>query len=422
MVLSQLDSTSIKYHGGYADVERGPGERSGRLSDRAQQPAKRVPQFQNVGNVRMLPAMKTMSDKTAPRLFLEEVPPADGLKGVLDTVPGFDHRLVEHHPRSYSRDGVRISKGDALDFYPKWDSPVAIIADGPYGVAGYPGDPPKPDGLGKWYEPHIAEWSKRSTPLTTLWFWNTEVGWANVHPVLTQYGWEYRGASIWDKGVAHIAGNINTASIRRVPAVTEVCVQYTREARFGVDGRDVSMKEWLRHEWQRSGLPLQKTNEACGVINAATRKHFTQCHLWYFPPAEAFTQFVESANKHGNPRGRPYFSIDGKRSVTGKEWERMRSKFRCEHGVTNVWREPAVRGIERVKNGMKALHSNQKPLSLVELTVRMTTDPGDLVWEPFGGLCTAAAASHHLGRRCEAAEINPEFYALAISRSARYYR
>lgn len=368
--------------------------------------------------------MKSMSDNAALTFpFLDEVAPApSAVNGSLDALPRLDLRLIDHHPHSYQRDAVRITRGDSLKLYDLWESPVAIIADGPYGVAGYPGDPPKPDRLGDWYEPHIVEWSKRSTPLTTLWFWNTEVGWANVHPVLVRHGWEYRGASVWDKGIAHIAGNINTASIRRVPAVTEVCVHYTREARFAVDGREAPMKEWLRAEWQRSGLPLYKTNEACGVINAATRKYFTQCHLWYFPPAEAFTQLAAYANQYGKPEGRPYFSIDGKRSMTGEEWERMRSKFRCEHGVTNVWREPAVRGMERVKNGLKALHSNQKPQSLVELTLRMTTDPDDMVWEPFGGLCTAAVASHRLGRRCEAAEISEEFYPLAISRLARYHR
>lgn len=361
--------------------------------------------------------MTTMSD-TELRLFALDQK-AGRFDQSLDAVPGLNARLLAGHPNSFERDGVRISKGDALNHYENWESPVAIIADGPYGVAGYPGDPPKPDKLGEWYEPHIVEWSRRSTPLTTLWFWNTEVGWANVHPVLTRHGWDYRGASIWDKGIAHIAGNINTSSIRRVPAVTEVCVHYTREAKFTTDGADVSMKEWLRSEWQRSGLPLYKTNEACGVANAATRKYFTQCHLWYFPPAEAFTRLVAFANENGDSKGKPYFSIDGKRSLTGEEWERMRAKFRCEHGITNVWHEPAVRGTERVKNGLKAIHSNQKPLSLVELTLRMTTDPGDMVWEPFGGLCTAAIASRHLGRRCEASEINEGYYGMAISRLAR---
>ncbi|HZT81742.1 MAG TPA: DNA methyltransferase [Gemmataceae bacterium] len=315
---------------------------------------------------------------------------------------------------------MQITLSDALDLYDQWPSPVAIIADGPYGVAGFPGDPPTPEGLGDWYEPHIKKWSERATPLTTLWFWNIEVGWANVHPVLVKYGWAYRGASVWDKGIAHLAGNINTGMIRRVPAVTELCVHYVKEARLPFNGQLLSMKEWLRREWVRSGLPLSKTNEACGVKNAATRKYFTQCHLWYYPPVDLFVKLVDYANKHGRPEGRPYFSVDGQRPMTGPEWERMRAKFECEHGLTNVWREPAVRGQERIKNGSKAIHSNQKPFRLIELNVRLCTDPGDVVWEPFGGLCTAAVACHRLGRECYAAEIDPAFYKLAISRLAHY--
>ena len=42
---------------------------------------------------------------------------------------------------------------------------------------------------------------------TTLWFWNTELGWATVHPLLVAQGWDYVQAVTWDKGVAHIAGN-----------------------------------------------------------------------------------------------------------------------------------------------------------------------------------------------------------------------
>lgn len=370
--------------------------------------------------------MKMMSNRRDPLLFELESDSAEtnkpDLGSSLDRISGFDKRLAEKHPRSFVRDGARISRGDVSAMYDEWDSPVAILADGPYGVSGYPGDPPTPTQLAEWYEPHVAEWTRKATPLTTLWFWNTEIGWANVHPVLAKHGWEYRGASVWDKGVAHIAGNVNTGSIRRVPVITEVCVHYTREARCRINDGEVSLKEWLRHEWLRAGLPLQKTNAACGVKNAATRKYFTQCHLWYFPPPEAFVQLAAYANKHGNARGRPYFSLDGKRPATGEEWGRMRAKFKCEHGVTNVWREPAVRGAERVKNGLKALHSNQKPLRLVELTMRLCTDPGDLVWEPFGGLCTAAIACHRLNRRCESAEINKDFYALAVSRLANYDR
>ena len=45
-------------------------------------------------------------------------------------------------------------------------------------------------------------------------------------------GWEYRCCHIWDKGIAHIAGNANTKTLRKFPVVTEVCVQYVKKTFF----------------------------------------------------------------------------------------------------------------------------------------------------------------------------------------------
>jgi site-specific DNA-methyltransferase (adenine-specific) len=181
------------------------------------------------------------------------------------------------------------------------------------------------------------------------------------------------------------------------------------------------MKEWLRAEWTRSGLPMYLANKASGVRNAATRKYLTKCHLWYFPPPEAFDGMVAFTNKRGDQKGRPYFSLDGKRSITGEEWGKLRAKFYCDYGINNVWTEPAVRGSERVKEGrFKALHTNQKPLRLMEVAVRASTDQADVVWEPFGGLCSAAVASHRLRRKCVAAEISSAFFLAACERLANY--
>ena len=123
---------------------------------------------------------------------------------------------------------IHLYCSDAMEVYDKWKSPVAIICDGPYGVNGFPGDLVSYNGLAEWYEPHIKKWSEFSTPLTTLWFWRTEVGWATVHPVLEKYGWEYVSCCVWDKGMSHVAGNTNTKTIRHLPVVTEVCVQYVK--------------------------------------------------------------------------------------------------------------------------------------------------------------------------------------------------
>jgi site-specific DNA-methyltransferase (adenine-specific) len=320
---------------------------------------------------------------------------------------------------------VAIHFAGAETLYASWPSPTCIVSDGPYGVSGFPGDEHKEDRLAEWYEPHVRAWSECATPQTTLWFWGTEVGWATVHPVLLAHDWEYRCCNVWDKGLSHVAGNANTQTLRKFPVVTEVCVQYTKAAVFHVDDRELSMQEWLRHEWERSGLPLRLSNEACGVANAATRKYLTADHLWYYPPVEAFVSLADYANRFGDPQGRPYFSIDKRRPISGEAWGRMRAKFRCEVGVTNVWREPQVGGGERIqgaRNGMKykfrSLHGSQKPLRLTELLVRCSTDEGDVVWEPFGGLCPGGVVCHHLRRRYVAAEIVPEFYLAAVERLA----
>ena len=89
------------------------------------------------------------------------------------------------------------------------------------------------------------------------------------------------------------------------------------------------------------------------------------------------------------------------------------AKFNFEYGVTNVWTEPAVRNRERLKIGSKAIHSNQKPEILIERIIRASSDEGDVVWEPFGGTCTAALVGNRLGRIVHAAEISPDFHAVA---------
>jgi site-specific DNA-methyltransferase (adenine-specific) len=243
--------------------------------------------------------------------------------------------------------------------------------------------------------------------------------------LLLQYGWEHRCCHVWDKGIGHVAGNSNTETLRKLPVVTEVCVQYVKAARFVVDGRQMTMQEWLRHQWQRTGLPLRLSNEACGVLNAATRKYLTADHLWYYPPPEAFARMVDYANRRGRPEGRPYFSVDGKRPIAASEWARLRAKFTCPAGLTNVWKHPQVAGMERI-NGTRqrmkwkysSLHGSQKPLKLIEIGIATSTEKGDVVWEPFGGLCPAAICSAKIGRKCVSAEVVSEFYLAAIQRLA----
>ena len=48
--------------------------------------------------------------------------------------------------------------------------------------------------------------------------------------------------------------------------------------------------------------------------------------------------------------------------------------------------------------------------------VSSTTNEGDVVWEPFGGLASGSVASVLLGRHSYAAEIDDTFYGSASAR------
>ncbi len=318
---------------------------------------------------------------------------------------------------------VSVELGDSLGLYKNWEDPTVIVSDGGYGVLGFEGDTSDHLSLPSWYEPHIAAWSQRATPSTTLWFWNSEIGWAAVHPILEKYGWRYINANIWNKGLGHIAGNVNTGKIRRFPVVSEVCVQYVFEAR--IEG--ATLKEWLLKEWKRTGLPARKANEACGVADVATRKYFDQGHLWYYPPPAMFEKMQIYANEHGIPEGRPYFSLNGKQPATADDWIKMRAKFYCPHGYTNVWNRNALHGSERMKvegNSGKAIHLNQKPLDLMSMIIKASSDKNDVIWEPFGGLFTGCVAARSLGRRAFGGEIDPTYFHHAVRRiiqSVRQY-
>ncbi len=137
-------------------------------------------------------SMETLSKKPAKRKY-----PATSTVGQGRAIKEF---AVDEMITAWSDELISIKLGDSLQYYQQWDTPTVIVSDGGYGLLGFEGDTSDHLNLSEWYEPHIAAWSKQATPATTLWFWNSEIGWATVHPLLEKYGWRYVNANIWNKG------------------------------------------------------------------------------------------------------------------------------------------------------------------------------------------------------------------------------
>ena len=81
------------------------------------------------------------------------------------------------------------------------------------------------------------------------------------------------------------------------------------------------------------------------------------------------------------------------------------------------WTLPICAGRERIKNdeGTKA-HPTQKPESLLHRVILATTEPGDVVLDPFFGTGTTGAVAKKLGRHYIGIERESDYVAVAATR------
>jgi site-specific DNA-methyltransferase (adenine-specific) len=77
---------------------------------------------------------------------------------------------------------------------------------------------------------------------------------------------------------------------------------------------------------------------------------------------------------------------------------------------TSVWEHPVI------PTWAHKYHKNEKPLGLIERLIRVFTDPGALIIDPFAGSGTTGVAALNLGRRFLGWEADPTYHAIAIDR------
>jgi DNA modification methylase len=83
----------------------------------------------------------------------------------------------------------------------------------------------------------------------------------------------------------------------------------------------------------------------------------------------------------------------------------------------DVWNSPICQGKERLKdeNG-KSLHPTQKPLSIIEKAVRIFSNEGDVILDPFAGVCTTLVAAKKNGRKSIGFDLSEKYLLAGIDR------
>jgi DNA modification methylase len=80
------------------------------------------------------------------------------------------------------------------------------------------------------------------------------------------------------------------------------------------------------------------------------------------------------------------------------------------------WRLPLCTGKERLKKNGEKAHPTQKPEALLERVILASTQPGDIVLDPFFGTGTTGAVAKKLGRHWIGIEAEPQYVSIAQQR------
>ena len=88
------------------------------------------------------------------------------------------------------------------------------------------------------------------------------------------------------------------------------------------------------------------------------------------------------------------------------------------HGkqMRSTWSLPICKGGERIRLNGERAHSTQKPLALLYRVILASTNPGDVVLDPFFGTGTTGAAAKILHRNWIGIEKDPQYISIARER------
>lgn len=87
-----------------------------------------------------------------------------------------------------------------------------------------------------------------------------------------------------------------------------------------------------------------------------------------------------------------------------------------EKQMQSVWEIPICTGSERLKVDGKKVHPTQKPEALLYRIIISSSDPGDIILDPFFGSGTTGAVAKKLGRSFVGIEENEEYISASSKR------
>ena len=190
-------------------------------------------------------------------------------------------------------------------------------------------------------------------------------------------------------------------------------------------------KEWIELCMQKlkpeGSMYLMTSTEAMPYVDLFVRKHMTVLSriVWHYDSSG-----VQARKYFGSLYEPILFCVKNSKSYTfnpnaikvkartGADRrlidyrKTIPTPYNSEKVPGNVWTFPRVR--YRMKEYEE--HPTQKPETLLERIIKASSNPGDLVIDPFGGSFTTGAVAQKLGRKSISIESQEEFVKIGLRR------
>ncbi|RMG12176.1 MAG: site-specific DNA-methyltransferase [Cyanobacteria bacterium J055] len=120
------------------------------------------------------------------------------------------------------------------------------------------------------------------------------------------------------------------------------------------------------------------------------------------------------------------FNLDGIRDPNVKyPNQKKHGKYRCNplgKNPSDVWDFPKVTTGEKRSSKERTGHPAQFPLGVVERVVKASSNPVEIILDPFAGSCSAGIAAVGLGRLFIGFELKQDYCELAVDRFQKFQK
>lgn len=302
----------------------------------------------------------------------------------------------------------QIYLGDCLDLIKQIDSQSVnlIIADPPYNIKKDTWDR-IPDYI-NWLGTRILEIERVLKDNGSFYLFHNDMPqlskimvWIENHTrfVFKQFiVWNKRFDKAKNKGF--LDGFIETNQLRNYQKMAEYCLFYTFQDDTGLsmlhNSRDCfqSIKDYLRQERAKTGLTLDQINTLVGTASMAGRHYFSDSQFC-FPIKEHYLKLQSTGFFQ-----KSYESLR-------QEYESLRYTFNNQKSHHSVWNYEVSERND---------HTTPKPIPLIENIILHSSNPQDIILDPFLGSGSTALAAIQTNRNYIGIEIDPDYVSLAQKR------